>query len=62
MHLLLTLVLSALGALSTPVHKAQSPFGTLPPLSEDDHRDEAMEALLGKYAPVVKLSYVLHYG
>jgi hypothetical protein len=57
MYRLSFLILLALEALATPVqHTAQSPFGTLPPLSQDESRNEAMEALLNKYAPVIKLS------
>ena len=56
-YLAISLVL-ALEAASTPVHKAQSPFGSLPPLSQDVDSNAAMEALLDKYAPVIKLSCV----
>ena len=56
-YLAISLVL-ALEVASTPVHKAQSPFGSLPPLSQDVNSNAAMEALLDKYAPVIKLSCV----
>ena len=59
MHRVSVLLLLVLPSLATPVHRsAQSPFGTLPPLSPDESRNEAMDALLSKYAPVVKLSWV----
>lgn len=56
-YLAISLIL-AMEAASTPVHKAQSPFGSLPPLSQDAKSNAAMEALLDKYAPVIKLSWV----